>query len=395
MRLTPSDPDIQTLIGRIRDREIELQPEFQRGEVWSTAKKQRLVDSILRDWHIPPIHVIVDADTKQQLVLDGQQRLVAIRDFVSGLFPMDGRIEPLVDALRSQHGKRYSELPLELKRRFDQFTIRVFRITDYSSAEPGELFYRLNQPTALTAAEQRNAFFGETRGQIKSLVNALNHAGLDDKFWGFTNARMAYDDILSRAALYLEHNSLKKKVTAGTLADRFRSGAPFSADAMESLGRVIQLLREARDEMRGSWSLNKATAQSWLVFWCVADRLLRNELRPSLIGRFMSTFETRRGIYEIGLFDDSGPDGKHHVALLRSYEDRSTSRVADTLSVQIRDFVLWSWFLMDEPHSGALVQERSVPLRTLAGVLRQPFLEEWGAVDKLVASLNWGETLWQ
>ena len=60
MRLTPSDPDIQTLILRIQSNQIDLQPDFQRGEVWPTPKKQRLVDSILRDWHIPPIHVIVD-----------------------------------------------------------------------------------------------------------------------------------------------------------------------------------------------------------------------------------------------------------------------------------------------------------------------------------------------
>ena len=240
MRLTPSDPDIQTLILRIRGGEIDLQPDFQRGEVWSVPKKQRLIDSILRDWHIPPIHVIVEPSTGRQLVLDGQQRLAAIRDFMDGNFTVDGRIEPEIAELKEQHGKRFSTLVTDLKRRFEQFTIRVFRITDYKPEEPGELFYRLNQPTALTAAEQRNAFYGDTRRQTKELVSALYKAGLDEGFWGFTNARMSYDDILARAAMVLESNSLKKRVSASTLADRFRSGHAFDSNAIENLIAVIE-----------------------------------------------------------------------------------------------------------------------------------------------------------
>jgi len=90
MRLLPSDPDIETIVGRINKNDLDLQPEFQRGEVWGTAKKQRLIDSILRDWHIPPIHVIENTDTARQEVLDGQQRLAANRDFAPGEFPVHG-----------------------------------------------------------------------------------------------------------------------------------------------------------------------------------------------------------------------------------------------------------------------------------------------------------------
>ncbi|WEL43147.1 DUF262 domain-containing protein [Pseudomonas sp. CBSPBW29] len=86
MRLIPSDPDVETLVSRINSGEVDLQPDFQRGEVWSKSKKQRLIDSILRDWHVPPIHVIEDNYTGRLEVLDGQQRLAAIRDFVAGDF---------------------------------------------------------------------------------------------------------------------------------------------------------------------------------------------------------------------------------------------------------------------------------------------------------------------
>src|SRR6266480_6564706 len=145
MRSLPSDPDITTIVSRIENRDLDLQPAFQRGEVWSKVKKQRLIDTILRDWHVPPIHVIEVAESRKQEVLDGQQRLAAIRDFIRGDFSVDGKIEPIDKAIVKLDGLKYRDLPHEWRRRFDQFTIRVFRIVDYEQAEPGELFFRLNQ----------------------------------------------------------------------------------------------------------------------------------------------------------------------------------------------------------------------------------------------------------
>lgn len=395
MRLTPSDPDIQTLISRIRSEEIDLQPDFQRGEVWSVAKKQRLVDSILRDWHIPPIHVIVDSASGQLLVLDGQQRLAAIRDFADGNFAVDGKVEPVLADLQEQHGKRYGALRADLKRRFDQFTIRVFRITDYAPEEPGELFYRLNQPTALTAAEQRNAFFGDTRRQTKELVEALYAAGLNDGFWGFSNARMSYDDILSRVVLFLEQNSLRKRVTAATLADRFRSGYAFDSGAIATVLEVIGLCGSARQSMTHPSQFNKASAQSWLIFLSIAKIYLGEHLTPALVGDFISRFDRGRFAHQTSPSEETTVKHRLRGLLYRAYEDRSTSRVADALSVQTRDFVIWSCFLLEYPIEAQIAIGHSSPLRNLNALLSDPTHEDWQSVEKLVNSMNWGEPLWQ
>lgn len=395
MRLTPSDPDIQTLINRIKSDEIDLQPDFQRGEVWSTAKKQRLVDSILRDWHIPPLHVIVDSGSGQQLVLDGQQRLTAIRDFVLGKFSVDGNIEPIEPDLNSHHGKRYDSLRPDLKRRFDQFTIRVFRITDYSPQEPGELFYRLNQPTALTAAEQRNAFFGETRKQIKFLVDELEAQDINSGFWGFSNARMAYDDILSRAALFFEQNSLRKKVTAGTLADRFRSGDAFNAKAIKMLSEIIKLCGDVNRLIVAKPQFNKGAAQSWLIFLSVARSFSKDVISPNVVADFISKFEKDRLEHQAGFIENDAPSNSLRAILLRAYEDRSSARVSDALSVQTRDFVIWSCFLLDCPENLRAIFSKIPRFRELLSLISDPALDEWQSVEKLVTSLNWGDSLWQ
>lgn len=395
MRLTPSDPDVQTLITRISSGEIDLQPEFQRGEVWPTSKKQKLIDSILRDWHIPPVHVIVESDTGQQLVLDGQQRMAAIRDFVAGEFAVDGRIEPKIPDLENEHGKRYSTLRQDLKRRFDQFTIRVFRITDYLPEEPGELFYRLNQPTALTAAEQRNAFFGETRRQVKALITQLDLAQLDENFWRFSNSRMAYDDIITRAAFLLEQKSLKRRVNAGTLADLFRSGEGFSIETTDALSAAISLLGTAKQNVTFSPQLNKATAQSWLLFIAVANKTLGQSFTDRHVSEFLSNFERNRINKAIQQSDYINREDKLRIFLFRVFEDRSTSRVADVLSVQLRDFVLWSFFAFyygEEFPNAHQVIKASLACRDFAS---RDDLDAEALIEKFISFESWGDPLWR
>ncbi|WP_300427452.1 DUF262 domain-containing protein [uncultured Thalassolituus sp.] len=196
MHLTPSDPDIATLHRKIRQGRLDLQPNFQRGEVWGKAKKQRLIDSIIRGWHIPPIHVIQVPNSDKQEVLDGQQRLAAIRDFLEGEYTINGNLDPVEKHIMELDGLSWDELPDEVAGKIEDFTIRLLTISDYKPGEPGELFYRLNQPTNLTSAEQRNAYFGEARQQVKDLSERMVELGYNREVLGFSNSRMAYDDVI-------------------------------------------------------------------------------------------------------------------------------------------------------------------------------------------------------
>ena len=63
--------------------EIDLNPEYQRGKVWSKDKQQLLMDTILKDMHIPPIYFRA-LDNGFYECVDGQQRLNAIFDFFNG-----------------------------------------------------------------------------------------------------------------------------------------------------------------------------------------------------------------------------------------------------------------------------------------------------------------------
>jgi len=342
MRLTASEPELAILIDRLRRGDLDLQPDFQRGEVWSVAKRQRLIDSVLRNWHVPPIHVIETASGVQE-VLDGQQRLAAARDFVYGEIVVDGAIEPYDPDIEALDGLSYAELPPRWRRQFDSFPIRLIRISEYSPEEPGELFFRLNQPANLTAAEARNAFYGPAREEIKALVSRLETLGIDKATIGFGNARMAYDDVLARFLTCLENASIREKVTASTLASRYRSTSSFDAKALSRAESTIELFASVRNIAGPGHVLNKATLFSWLWF------LVRFAVEPAASQTIhtLATFYERVGAMRrenwtaVSGFDLSLPAAGN---LLRIYESRATARVADVSSVVLRDVVLWVFF---------------------------------------------------
>lgn len=339
MKMLPSDPDIQTIVARIRSGDLDLQPDFQRGEVWSDAKKRRLIDTVLRDWHIPPVHVIERPSSHIQEVLDGQQRLVAIRDFVNGLIKVDGTIEPREDSLVAADNSTYETLPITLRRLFDRFTIRVFRLVDFKPDEPGELFYRLNQPTSLTAAEQRNAFFGPVRVQVRELCESFSSIGLSEDFLGFSNSRMAYDDIVAKLLLSIERKNIRLKITAANITERYRSPIAFSNNSVRLAREALKLLGSVKSTLTHRVKFNKATLFSWL--WLGA-RILNEQLEGELVNyfsEFIDVFEATREKLDEGsgeLFATYG----FPLTLLSIFTNRSSLRVADVSSVLLRDAIL-------------------------------------------------------
>ena len=64
-------------------------PDWQREEVWDDERKQQLVDSILRGWKLPKFYFLKVAEDEYEVV-DGQQRLSAIFEFLDGALVLQG-----------------------------------------------------------------------------------------------------------------------------------------------------------------------------------------------------------------------------------------------------------------------------------------------------------------
>lgn len=349
MKCETSILEIESILMRIKNNDINLQPDFQRGEVWSTAKKKKLIDSIIRGWKIPPIHMVQAKEAVDE-VLDGQQRLVAIRDYYEGKFSVDGNIPPYDEKVCQLDGLDYENLPLEDQRMFRKYTITLIRLTEYKSEEPAELFYRLNQPASLTSAEQRNAYIGETRDQIKQLVNKFIEMGAEKDKLGFSNSRLAYDEILSKFCYSIEIGTLRKKISANDISEKYRSDNPFRYETMLQAEKTIQLFMEMincntiMDYYKVKFS--KATLFSWLIY-------IKNNLNTSskdladLLFKFEVTRDVLKGkIKNTLLFmpEDWVVSAIKKYSFLEvminTYNQRSSMGSTDALSIVYRDIIL-------------------------------------------------------
>lgn len=330
MKLTPSEPDLKTIVERIENGDIDLQPEFQRNEVWSRTKKRKLIDTVLRGWSIPPVHLVITSDGRAE-VLDGQQRLASIRDFMTNKFSIDGNVSPYDPHIAGLHGKLFRKLDDNTRRQVEQYPLKCFRITDYSPEEPNELFYRLNQPTLLTAGEQRNALYGPARQQMKELVGEFERLGNSVSTLGFSNIRLAYDDVIARLLFFVEQRAFSEKATEPRVSERFKSADPFSEDAYDCSRFAISTFTRSREKC-SNFKLNKASLLSWLLFYARFYKSVAVDLE------FFAEFHD--------LWQRSGnPIVENALGL---YEDRASLRVTDVSSVAYRDFVLFYLYQFGE-----------------------------------------------
>lgn len=347
MNVTPRDEKIKSVFDDIISDNIDLRPDFQRGEVWDSNKKKLLIDSIFRGWQVPPIH-LVRIDAHKAEVLDGQQRLTAIRDFMQNKFAIDGTIEPLDEEIVELGGLKYSNLPEVKKIEFQRYLLKIYEITHYNHGEPGELFHRLNQSVKLTSAEQRNAFFGSIRDQVSSLVSYMAKQGIDKTVLGFSNSRMAYNDLLTRVCFILENSGLRTPISDRSLTARFRNKEGFSQEIMSAIRGAIDFLVQVKESLISSEediNLTKASSFNWLYIlaseFIDGGDLSDDRFFKSFIHLELAKNKVKNNLYiDKDLTDYFGFDRGALRELLLLYIERSSSRVTSTSSILIRDLII-------------------------------------------------------
>lgn len=332
MKLAKSDLQLETIVRRIEDNELDLQPDFQRGDIWNSKRRQRLVDTILREWYVPAIHIVIDSDGNE-LVLDGQQRLIAIRDFFRDKITIDGHIEPHNENVLELNGLTYSKLPLSVQKNVRRFILPIITLSDYKPDEPNEFFFRLNQAYNLTPPEKRNALHGKARDQVRHLVDELTEMGLlQSAAIGFSNGRLAYDDVIARTCVAIDSGTLRHHINNKVIEDFYRSAKPFRESTIQNVMDSGRLLMKMISSTNQRIKFNKGTLQTWLVY-CHWAPTIFNETPLELLG----DFERRRTELKQGGQNDEVARNSTMDAIVDLYDDRASYRVTDVSSVLIRD----------------------------------------------------------
>ena len=163
---------------RYRRGEIDLQPPYQRKDVWTLKKKSRLIESVLLNIPIPVFYLAELADEKKEVV-DGQQRLNAFFHFLDNKYPLEK-----LDILEDLKGKTFNQLTPDLQRKLEDYQLFFFIIKKESHKDIRfDVFQRVNEgATKLSAQELRNGLYRGYRIELlKELAGDENFKKMVEK----------------------------------------------------------------------------------------------------------------------------------------------------------------------------------------------------------------------
>jgi hypothetical protein len=317
-----------------RESKIDPSPPYQRGPVWSEAKMQLLIDSMLREIDIPKIYLRErDKGTHAYEIIDGQQRFRSILEYMKGQYSLAKDSDP-VDGYQIA-GATFSDLALPMQDKFCGANLHVVVISQATNDEIEEMFLRLNNGETLRAAEKRNAISGKIRDCVKSLA--------DHRFFNsvaFKNTRFSYDAVAAQMLL-LELEGGPCNIRDGALKkmyiERKDSGVPPKTD--KKVKKVLHFLSRAFPHVTPE--LKKVNVASlYLLVSALMEQYAISD-KEETFGKWFLGFDGKLKV------EMEKPEDQRNTELI-AYQKATSQATNDVDSVKIRhETLLTSYLLYD------------------------------------------------
>ncbi|APJ13552.1 TPA: DUF262 domain-containing protein [Aeromonas hydrophila] len=240
---------LSALIARLNYDEIDLQPTFQRKSgLWTNTQMSRLIESILLKMPLPIFYFDV-SEPGRWLVVDGLQRLSAIKRFA-----VDNK-RPLkltnLEFLGELNGLTYADLPRPMQRVIDETQIVTYQIEPQTPKEVRySIFNRINT--------------GGLKLNSQEIRQALNQKGIAVKFLKDECESIDFKRVVNIRTDRMLDRELALRFFAFRLLkidDNFKSLSSFLDRAMERIDEnkyVSSELKILSDDFRRALRISEA-----------------------------------------------------------------------------------------------------------------------------------------
>lgn len=307
--------------------QLEMRPAFQRNTVWLTKEKSYLIDTILNGYPIPEIYMqenIDDEGVTHYIVVDGQQRLTAVLDYMSNSFPIDEKQSPAF------LGARFLELTPEQRRLFFQYNFVVRILPQVGDGLLREIFQRLNKNVAaLNQQELRQATYS---GEFITIINDISDLAEFETIGIFTandRRRMLDAEYVSELAIALLNGLQNKKTSLESYYQYYSEHEEDIVGLKDKFSKILGEIVQAFPEIRSSrWSKKTDFYTLFLVLGENIDKLpLSSDRRDMLRNKLISFGDDVSRYQQV----DSNKEGvrqavSEYAAAVRASSDLSCRR---------------------------------------------------------------------
>jgi hypothetical protein len=309
------------------EKDINPNPNYQRGSVWRPKQKQMLIDSILRKIDIPKIYLRENKrDGFSYEIIDGQQRMKTIWDFLIRDFRLSEETDDLlIDGEKyNVAGLSYKELGSKVKiERVHKYTLDVVIITNASENEIADLFFRLNNGTPLSPAEVRNSMPGKMTETIREIAFNNNFF----KKVSFSSNRFAYHQVCAQMMMLELNNGLsdtRDRFLSKMYSDYKNSIPKYAIDFLKRTQRIVNDLFPDKSRL-----LNRASTINiyLLISYLLKTTKLSDKFYDNFLEWYQYTEPERRKNDEYKLYMSSSANSR------RSIENRFRILILDFYKV--------------------------------------------------------------
>lgn len=208
---------IVEIYKKIKNRELILNPDYQRNPIWKKDKQVAFIESLFMGIVVPPIYVVEIPEQEvlegnKYEVVDGKQRLNTIQEFLNGKIQLEDKYLEYYGDIYG--GNNFLEIKVEYPENINEFLSSVLDVYVITANSPEftkyDIFARLNKGAEkLKVNEIRKAVY---RSSVLEKIETFVKENCEKQFYKdiFTqNDIMRYDDFgrfFSSLAYYIRIN---------------------------------------------------------------------------------------------------------------------------------------------------------------------------------------------